>query len=331
VTPASRGAGGGFGWPAASGGGREGGGMPPRALVVGASAAPTRAEVGPLPVTRALTVPLALSLRVAALLLVTSTAGLLFGRSGLYGAEPTTLPAFLGQDALSLLVGLPLLLGSLLATRRGSLRGLLLWLGSLFYVAYGYAFYVLSPEFNVLYPAYLTIVSASGYALLYLLLGVDAEAVRARFSARTPTRLAAGFLMAIPLLLGSAWLSMIVSALASGAAPTRVQLVVWPLDLVVAFPALFWGGVWLWRRQALGYVVAGLLLLKGGFYGLTLVVATWLATLWGVPPDPMLPVYALGGLGGAALMVLYLRGVGPTAEYRAEPAVSTVSPRPGGG
>ena len=207
---------------------------------------------------------------------------------------------------------LPLLLWSLRAARRGSLRGLLMWTAGLFYVAYSYAYYALSPEFNVLYPAYLATVAMSLYGCLYLLLSVDAHEVAARFSAKTPVRLAGGFLMVLAVGLGLAWLAMIVSHLASGATPSRVNQVVWPMDLIVAFPAMFWGGLWLWRRQPLGYLVAPVLLVKGGLLGVTLVVNTWLATsFWAAPPDPAMPVYAIGGLGGLALAVQCLRNLEP--------------------
>src|SRR5207248_10968940 len=93
-------------------------------------------------------------------------AGLLFGARGFYNPDPTTLPTFLGQDGITLVVILPLLLWSARAARRGSLHGLLLWTAALFYVAYSYAYYVLSPEFNVLYLAYIAIVAMSLYGCL---------------------------------------------------------------------------------------------------------------------------------------------------------------------
>jgi hypothetical protein len=222
---------------------------------------------------------------------------------------------------MTLVAGLPLLLGSVWAARRGSVKGLLLWVGTLFYVAYSYAYYVLSPEFNALYLAYIAVVSMSGYGLLALLLSIDAEAVRARFGQRTPVRLVGGFLAVMGALFAVKWVSSIVSALSTGATPTHVDLIVWPMDLVIALPATFWGGVWLWRRQAWGYVVAGLLLQKLALLGCTLVLNTWLVTLWGRPPDPMVPFYAIIGLGGLAGVVFYLRGLAPGgASRRAGPS-----------
>ena len=282
----------------------------------------------PLPVRQDLRPVVATSLLTAALLAVTAVAGLLYGARGLYTPDPATLPTFLGQDGITLVVILPLLLWSVRAARRGSLRGLLLWTAVLFYVAYSYAYYALNPEFNVLYLAYIAIVAMGLYGCLYLLLSTDADAVAARFTARTPVRLAGGFLMVLPVGLGLAWVAMIVSHLVTGAAPSRVNQVVWPMDLIVAFPAMFWGGLWLWRRQPLGYLVAAVLLIEGGLLGVTLVVNTWLATtFWGASVDPAVPVYALGGLGGLALAAQYLRHLRPQPPRLSPTALASATPR----
>jgi hypothetical protein len=204
----------------------------------------------------------------------------------------------------------PLLLGAVWLARCGSLRGLLVWVGTLFYIAYSYLYYPLNPEFNALYLGYIAIVAMSGYGLLYLLLGIDADAVRARFSARVPARVLGGFMAGMAALFAAKWVAAIVTAQRTDAMPSHVDLTVWPLDLIVALPALFWGGVWLWRRESWGYVVAGLLLLKMALLGATLVLNTWLVTRWGRPVDTMAPFYAIVGLGGLGSLVVYLRAEG---------------------
>jgi hypothetical protein len=190
----------------------------------------------------------------------------------------------------------------------------------LFYFAYSYAYYLLSPEFNSLYLAYIAIVSMSGYALLYVLLSVDSEAVRNHFSPRTPARLAGGFLMLMALLMSAKWVTAIAASLTGGSPPTHVELGVYPMDLVIAFPAMFWGGVWLWRKEALGFVVGTILLMKAAGVGIGLVAAAWMVTLWGVPLDPMVPAYALVGIGGAVLSAAFLLSI-PRAAPRREPSV----------
>ena len=103
------------------------------------------------------------------------------------------------------------------------------------------------------------------------------------------------------------------------------------MDLIVAFPAMFWAGLWLWRRRALGYSVAGVLLIKSGLLGVTLVVNSWLATtFWRVPADPALPVYAIGGLGGLWLAFQYLRNLdrSPLSIIAADPVAVLSAAQP---
>ncbi len=271
-----------------------------------------------LPVIRPLAFPTVLSLLVAALLAVSSIVGLLFGQRGLYEPNPATLPTFLAQDAISLVVTIPLLLASVWTARLGSVRGLLLWMGTLFYVAYGYSYAVLGDHLAPLFLVYAAIVSMSLYGLVFLLVSADAEAIRARFSPRAPTRWAGGFVACMALLMGGMWVAMILGDVLTGTAPDRRLLVIWPLDLIVAFPALFWGGVWLWRGQPLGYVVGGIVLLKAAAEGLTLVVQTGATLLMSGLGDDLLPAYAVIGVGGLGFLVLYLRGV--VGESRSAPA-----------
>lgn len=260
-----------------------------------------------LPVVRPVTLSYALSVALIPLLAVSSVSGLAFGQRGLY--EPVTSTSFVVQDVITLLVALPLLAGCLWAVRRGSLRGLLLWMGTLFYIAYAYSYAVLGMWLTPLFLVHASIVSMSLYSLIFLLISTDAEAVRARFSARTPARLAGGFVALMAALLGAMWVSRIVQNLLTIAAPTRVDMVVWPLDLVIAFPALFWGGVWLWRKEPLGYVVGGIVLLKAAAEGLTLVAQTVASQVVSGRGDDLLPAYTVVGVGGLVLLVLYLRTI----------------------
>ena len=79
------------------------------------------------------------------------------------------LPQILGQDLITLVLGVPLLLGCVKLTQKGSLKGVLLWTGLLFYFAYSYYFYVVGVRFNTLFLVYIAIVALSLYGLLALL------------------------------------------------------------------------------------------------------------------------------------------------------------------
>lgn len=97
-------------------------------------------------------VPYILSAVFATLMVVQSVLGLVF-RGQYRDAEWIRLTWF-GNDWVTLVVATPLLVASLLLARRGSVRGLLLWLGVVGYGAYNYAYYMLGAALNAFFPLY---------------------------------------------------------------------------------------------------------------------------------------------------------------------------------
>jgi hypothetical protein len=265
-----------------------------------------------LPVKHKLILPQALSGVLVVLLLVSSTIGLLRGSRGLYVSYPAALAGLVGQDGVTLLAGIPLLVTSMWFTRRGSTGGLLVWAGTLFYFAYSYYFYVIG-GFNVLFLIYIAIVSTSLYGLLSLLFAIDAQAFKARFDTRTPTRLVGGFFVGYALLFALMWGGMSVASALAGTRPDEVTHAVVIIDCTVLLPLLFFGGLRLWRREAWGYVLGGLLLTKLTLTGFTLAFNTALGALWageiGGFDAFLFVLFALMAAGALPLLVACLRGI----------------------
>jgi len=248
-----------------------------------------------------------------ALVITTSIFGLVFGSRGLYDAYTASLAGLVGQDIASLAVGLPVLLWSMRSARRGSVPALLVWAGTLFYFAYSYLFLVLG-GFNALFILYVVIVAASLYGLLGLLFALDPEAIRGRFDASTPRRLAGGFLAGTALLFVVMWGGMSAAMIAAGQRPDPVVHLVVAIDGVVLLPALLLGGTKLWRGAAWGYALGGVLLTKATLTGLTLAFTTALGGVWAGTLDSfnafLLVLFGLMGLIGFGLLLSYLRHVG---------------------
>jgi hypothetical protein len=216
--------------------------------------------MNPLPVRRRLTFSYRASLVVAALMAVASGAGLLLGSAGLYGPNPALgvteaeagllLPGFLGQDAFNLLVGVPLLLGSLWLARRGSLVGLLFLPGTLFYALYWYVLYLTGAPFSVLFLVYVPLVTLSAFTIIGVVSSTDGEEVRRRLSATVPARAIGALLVVLGLLtLAQDTTGALVSALADDAPADPAARPVWISDLALQAPAVIVGGALLWRRQ----------------------------------------------------------------------------------
>ena len=165
-----------------------------------------------LPITHELTLPYAASLLVALLIAVASGAALVTGSVAFYGVDATVatavapstggllVPGFLAQDVCSLVVALPTLLGLMWAARRGSLIGLLLWIGSLVYVLYTYVHYLVGAPFNSMFLAYVALVSSAAFTSIALVASVDGERVRRRLGGAVPARLVGGILVGLGLL-----------------------------------------------------------------------------------------------------------------------------------
>lgn len=252
----------------------------------------------------------AASLLVAAVMTIVSVAGLVEWARVYPGIEAKMLPLFVGQDALNVVVGLPILLGSMLLARRGALIGLLLWPGALFYVAYDYGYYVLGAPYTVLFLPYLGLVTVSMYAAVAVVVGIDSAAVGARLTAAVPARLVGGFLAGIALLFMTLWTALNVTA-ATGSAPIDPILrVVTIMDLSLQLPALLLGGILLWRRAPIAYVVGAGLLLQAAAYLAGLSAITLLQeALMATPVDPVavFPGFLVGAIG-LVLAGFFVRG-----------------------
>lgn len=284
-----------------------------RALVNMASTYGARAEeVEVLPIRSDLILAYRLTAALAVMLFATSALGLMFGSSGLYTAYPAALAALMGQDVVSLVVGLPLLIGSAWLANRGSTAALLAWTGMLFYLAYSYYFFVVG-GFNALFLVYVAIVATSLYGLLSLVLAIDAATLARRIGEGLPRRSVSIFFLAIVSLFAVMWVGLSLSTSATGDQLDPVARLVVAIDGAVLLPVLFVGAVKLWRRQPWGYVLGGFLLVKVAATGLTLAFTQALAMVWAGSVDPfeafLFAIFGVMALVSIGLFVPYARAL----------------------
>lgn len=207
-----------------------------------------------------------LTLPTAILLAIAAGGGVLIG--GLYHDTPTMATQAIGQDLASLVVALPVLVISALLAWRGSLRARIIWLGSLVYVLYAYVGYAFAVRFNQMFLVYVALVGCSLYALIGGLASTDLAAVKASFSDRMPVRAVSIYLGVIAALFYLLWLSESLpaslagqpsAALVEAGTPTNFIQVE---DMAAFLPAVVIAAVSLWRRRALGYTLAGVVLVQ---------------------------------------------------------------------
>jgi hypothetical protein len=234
-----------------------------------------------------LTTPYTLSAWIARLMAAQSLLGRVF--PGQYRDVAWIQTTWFGNDLVTLLLAVPLLLVARVLVRRGSVRGLLLWLGVLGYSAYNYAYYMLGAALNSFLPLYVALLVLSVATLILVLSRIDVAQVAAGFRAQTPVRIIGGYLVFVAIGLSLVWFGMWAAYIFAGR-PTPVESeafkLVAALDTSIIVPLMAVGGVLLWRRSVWGGIVAGIAGIQGSLYLLVLSVNAAVAILRGLVPTP---------------------------------------------
>ena len=169
-------------------------------------------------------------------------------------------PQGIAQDYITLFLGVPLLLLSLFAARRGSLKGLFLLAGTLGYFLVTYLFYLVMGMYNMMFLGYVFLAGASFQAFMLTLLSFNPKRLPLLFSAATPVKTTGRFLIFNSLAIALLWLSITVPPLADGSiVPIQVEhyttLIVQGLDLAILLPAAIIAAVLFIRKRPLGYLL----------------------------------------------------------------------------
>jgi hypothetical protein len=211
---------------------------------------------------------------------------------GLYAHESVSGAAqAIGQDVVTLVVGIPLLLVTIFLVGRGSLRGKLLRAGALWYFTYTYLLMVFGAAYNPLFLVYVALFSASLFAFILSLLAIDVKRLPTQMSPHFARRTIASLMIGVGSVLALLWLGRIVPALVTGAAPAGLEsystLFVQAGDLGMVVPLAVLTGTLLLARHPVGYLLAGVVLVKGATLGLALMAMTITMVLAGVAISPV--------------------------------------------
>ncbi len=186
---------------------------------------------------------------------------------GLYQHDSVSIAAqAIAQDRVTLFMGIPLLLLSLVLARRDLLKGRLLLTGTLAYFLYTYTSYAFYSMYNELFLANVVLMSASFFAFTLAMVSFDLRELSGSFDARLPVRFIGGFLIFVGTAIGMMWLGMVVNPLMQGKAPEALEhyttLVIQAMDLGFIVPTAFLAGVLLIRRRPFGYLLAPVIIVK---------------------------------------------------------------------
>lgn len=169
------------------------------------------------------------------------------------------------NDAVTLVLGVPLLAISFWLARRDSLRGKLMLAGTLGFFLYTYMSMCFGAAYNSLFLIYVALFGLSLYAFILAMLSIDLGTLPQHFSERTPRRWIAVLLIGAALFLALAWMGRIAATFTSDQAPPLdnvTSMFIQAMDLVLVVPMCILAAVLLLRGSAWGYLLASVATMK---------------------------------------------------------------------
>ena len=220
----------------------------------------------------------------------------------------------IGQDIVTLLVGLPLLVYAMLRARKDAMRGKLLLTGGLAYFLYTYASMSFLTAFNAFFLVYVALFSLSLFAFILALMALNPAEVAAHIGERFPRRAITAYFLVVASFLALAWLGLVVPPMLSGTAPAGLEsatsMVIQALDLGVIVPTAILTALLLRKGNAWGYTLSLVVLLKILTMGAALISMIAVQLLSGVAVDPVVTIgFGVISLSGIILAAMTLRTI----------------------
>ena len=221
---------------------------------------------------------------------------------------------WLGQDIVSLILAVPLLL---LSMRKGIQEGKLKWLlvnaGILLYFFYTYSFFMYAAELTFLYLFHLPIYGLATIGLVLVCVRLFAKGGTYDLPSRGLRVGIILYLVLIGLMIAGLWFSDILahlsdpghrSAMPDGKAP----LIIYSLDLALIITLMITAAVLLYRKTSGGYLLTGIILVKTSTLGFALMAMSLSMFLHELNPEVFLIfLWCVIGLLGTLLTVFFLR------------------------
>jgi hypothetical protein len=207
--------------------------------------------------------------------------------TGIYSHDSSFVATLMkGTDMATLFIAVPLLLIGYSYYRRGSLRGSLFMTGMLTYFLYVGVTYTFSVIFNSMFLFYVALFSTSIFATILAFATFDMASLVGKLTPSTPRKGMAIFLIVAGLSTFMLWLSELIGPLMTGTAPANLgpytTMFTHGFDSAIITPACVIAGIYLLRKESLGYLFAVPLLILCTLMGVAVISQTITQALNGI-------------------------------------------------
>jgi hypothetical protein len=184
----------------------------------------------------------------------------IYGKGLYYNDSVSMASQARAQDIVTLIIGIPLLIVSLIIANKNSLRGKLLLTGVLGYFLYTYTSYSFIAMYNKFFLIYVILMSLSFFAFVINITSHKLKSLQEHFRKNLPRKYIGGFLIFLGSGVCFMWLGRIIGSLGLEHYTT---LVIQALDLGLIVPIAILSGILLIKNNSLGYLLAPIIIIKG--------------------------------------------------------------------
>lgn len=187
---------------------------------------------------------------------------------GIYALDSVSVASQgIASDVITLFIGVPLLILSLILWHKESFRGTLLLTGTLGYFLYTYTSYVFLWMYNPLFIVYVALMSLSLFSFIIMMMSMDYAHITTYFSPKLSIKLYATYQYLIGIFLFVLWMGKIFPSISEGATPVGLEhyttLVIQGMDLGFIVPVAILSATLLIKKKPMGYVITSVVLVKG--------------------------------------------------------------------
>jgi len=223
----------------------------------------------------------------------------LYGKGLYYNDSISMVPQARAQDIVTLIIGIPLLIISLILLNKNSLKGRLLLTGTIGYFLYTYTSYSFLVSYNKFFLLYVALMSLSFFCFIINFTSNELKNLDVHFKQKFPKKYIGIFTIIVGAFICFLWLGMIIPSIDKAPAVLEqyTTLVIQALDLGFIFPVSILSGVLLLLNKSLGYLLAPVVIVKGATLLLAVAMMAVFQVLSGVNISIiemiMFPIFAI--------------------------------------
>lgn len=247
------------------------------------------------------------------LIAVTSLGGLLYETT--YSRETALwIAQAAGQDIVDIALIVPTLLIAAFFTRKGSRSGFFVWLGAMLYTSYTFVIYSFGVHFNSLFLVYCWTLGLSAYAFITLTVQVTPATVKGWFDESRHEYLMSILVLGAGVLFYLMWLKADLPAMINNQVPAGLRGTGLPtnpvhvLDYSLFLPGFIVTSIMLFKKHALGYLFAPVLMTFGVLMDITIAAIVIVMKIKGTEDNVSVSVlFVVLAAIGIAVLVSFLR------------------------